>query len=525
MKKSKIYALAAAEWQAVREHPYIAVFLLCAVLTFTGYNYSVLEISHIELLFLILALLAAAAVAMIYFLLRHKNIPALREKAALLLVFAEGFVFRFMYVLETPITLRQNDVHNFGGTSGHAAYIEYIYKNFSLPKGDPTATWQFYHPPVHHIISAAWMRVLTFLGVPYKSACENIQALTLFYSCCCLILTYKILRYFGLKGKPIVCALSIVAFHPSMVIMSGSINNDILSITFAIAALYKALLWYREPNMNNTLETALLIGLGMSTKLSAALVAPAIAVIFLCGMYKYRSDIINILGRLVIFAFVCFPLGLWWSIKCFVQYRMPFGYVPDLGGSKSFQYVGNIPTAKRLFDFSLFQFENVFEQWGGSASNSYYEYNPTIAFLKNSLFGEHMSSKPFSGIKYAAPQTLFYVALLLAVISFVSLIAVQFIKGKNRMPHLALLVAHATYMISYYRFCFSFPYTCTMNFRYIIPTMVIGAVFMGIMLQKAKNAPKRNAAAQYCNALTYTTAAIYCIFSWLTYCFLFAAQM
>lgn len=521
MKKSKIYSLAAAEWQAVRDHPYIAVFLLCAILTFTGYDYAVLGISHIKLLFLILTLLAAAAVALIYFLLRHKNIPALREKTALLLVFAEGFIFRFVYTLETPITLRQNDVHTFGGDNGHAAYIEYIYQSFSLPKGDPTATWQFYHPPVHHIISAAWMRLLTFLGMPYGSACESIQALTLFYSCCCLILTYKILRYFGLKGKPMVCALSIVAFHPSMVIMSGSINNDILSITFAIAALYTALLWYRKPSMRNTLKIALLIGLGMSTKLSAALVAPAVAVIFLCGMYKYRSDIINILGRLVIFAFVCFPLGLWWSIKCFVQYRMPFGYVPSLQ-EDSFQYIGNIPVIKRFFDFSLFQFHNVFEQWGG---NGYYEYNPTIAFLKNSLFGEHMTKGAFNGIKYAAPQTLFYTALFLAVISFVSLIAMQFIKGKDRIPRLALLIAHATYMISYYRFCIQFPFTCTMNFRYIIPTMVIGAVSLGLILQKAKNAPKQNAAIQCCTTTTYTITVIYCIFSWLTYYFLFAALM
>lgn len=517
MKKSNIYSIA----QAVKNHPYIIVFLLCAVLSFTGYSY----LAQIELLFLILSLLAAAAAILIYFLLKNKNIPALREKAALMLVFAEGFIFRFVYVIETPITLRQNDVHVFGGDDGHAAYIEYIYNHFSLPKGDPTATWQFYHPPVHHIISAAWMRVLTFFGMPYQSACESIQALTLFYSCCCIILTYKILRYFGLKGKPMICALSIAAFHPSMVIMAGSINNDILSITFALAALYTALLWYRKPSMWGTLKIALLIGFGMSTKLSAALAAPAVAVIFLCGMYKYRSDIINILGRLVVFALVCFPLGLWWSVKCFAQYKMPFGYVPDLGGSQSFQYVGNIPTAKRLFDFSLFQFKSVFEQWGDLAGNDYCEYNPTIAFLKNSLFGEHMSGKPFDGIKYTAPQVLFYTALFLAVVSFVSLIVMQFIKGKDRLPRLALLVAHATYMISYYRFCFSFPYTCTMNFRYILPTMVIGAVSLGIMLQKAKSVSRQNFIIRYCQSLTYILSAMFCVSSWVTYYFLFAAQM
>ncbi len=524
MKKSNIYSIAQAVWHAVKKHPYITVFLLCAALSFTGYDCVDIYVAHNEMLLLSLAAFAAAIIAIMYIVLRHKNIPALREKAALMLVFAEGFIFRFVYVIETPITLRQNDVHIFGGDDGHAAYIEYIYNHFSLPKGDPTATWQFYHPPVHHILSAAWKRLLTFLGMPYVSACESIQALTLFYSCCCLILAYKILRYFGIKGKPIVCALAIVAFHPSMVIMSGSINNDILSITFALAALYTALLWYRKPTMLNTLKIALLIGLGMSTKLSAALVAPAVAVIFLFGIYKYRSDIINILGRLVVFALVCFPLGLWWSVKCFVQYKVPFGYVPDLGGS-SFQYVGNIPTAKRLFDFSLFQFKSVFEQWGGSESGSYYEYNPTIAFLKNSLFGEHMSEVPFGGMRYTAPQVLFYTALFLAVISFVSLVAVQFIKGENRLPRLALLVAHATYMISYYRFCFSYPYTCTMNFRYILPTMVIGAVSLGLALQQLKSISKQGFLVRYCRSLSYIAVAVFCASSWVTYYFLFAMWM
>lgn len=491
-------------------HPYLTVFSLCMMLTVTGYDYRGIGISP-EYFLVIPSLIigAATAVAVIHF----KNH---REKILALAIAAEGFILRAAYVLESTVSQRQNDVHSFGGSNGHAAYIEYIYNNLSIPDVDPTTVWQFYHPPLHHIIAAAWMRLLTLFGMPYGLACESIQALTLFYSCCCIIIVYKILRYFKLRGAALLLPFAITAFHPSMILLSGSINNDILSITLALAALYAALVWYEKPTLWGIIKIALLIGLGMSAKLSAALIAPAVAVIFLAGLIRYRKQAEKMLGEFIIFALICFPLGLWWSVRCFVKYRMPFGFVPDLTHD-SYQYIGSIPTSKRLFDFGAHQFENVFEQW--SASTSYLEYNPTVGFLKNSLFGERINEKPFTGFLIYYPVILFWIALILALLSFAAMAAMQFIKGERRLPRAALLIAHATYMISYYKFCFDFPYTCTMNFRYIVPTMFIGAAFIGMALQALQRyrSNKKSAAALCCTYYITALTVIFCAAVWLTY--------
>lgn len=488
-------------------HPYITAFSLCLMLTLTGCDYRGIGIiPDYYLIIPSLVIVAAAVAALIHF----KNH---REKIIALAIAAEGFVIRAAYVLESTVSQRQNDVHKFGGTNGHAAYIEYIYEHLSIPDVDPTTVWQFYHPPLHHIIAAAWMRLLTFFGMPYDMACESIQALTLFYSCCCIIIAYRILRYFKLRGAALLLPFAITTFHPSMILLSGSINNDILSITLALAALYAALVWYENPTFKGIIKIALLIGAGMSAKLSAALIAPSVAVVFLAGLIKYRKQAEKMLGEFIIFALICFPLGLWWSVRCFVKYRMPFGFVPDLT-SDSYQYIGNIPTAKRLFDFGAHQFENVFEQW--SANTTYLEYNPTVGFLKNSLFGEHINEQTFNGLLICYPVILFWTAMILALLGFAVMIAMQFKKSGHALPKAALLIAHATYMISYYKFCFDFPYTCTMNFRYIVPTMFIGATFIGMALQALRK-HKKNGAALCC---TYSLAAltvIFCAAVWLTY--------
>lgn len=83
------------------------------------------------------------------------------------------------------------------------------------------------------------------LGIDYYAAGENVQILTLFYSSICMVISYKIFRQLGLKGRGLVCAVAIVAFCPTFYIMAGSVNNDILSIAFMLAAVLNTLYWYK----------------------------------------------------------------------------------------------------------------------------------------------------------------------------------------------------------------------------------------------------------------------------------------
>ena len=98
---------------------------------------------------------------------------------------------------------------------------------------------QNYHPPLHYLISAAWLKVQTLLAGSefYACAVENIQILTLFYSSAAMLVSRSLFRLLGLKGRGLVAAMAVVAFHPSFIILSGSVNNDMLSVLFSLLSV------------------------------------------------------------------------------------------------------------------------------------------------------------------------------------------------------------------------------------------------------------------------------------------------
>ena len=172
------------------------------------------------------------------------------------LLIAAGFVLRLGYTLYTGAQQRQHDVEQFGGGVGHAGYIEYLYEHFSLPPGDPTATWQFYHPPLHHWLAACCMRLITACGGSYQRAVESIQYLTLLYSGFCMLLCRRLFELLGLRGRGAVAAMGVVCFYPAFILLAGSVNNDILSVTLMLAALVTALQWWQEPTLPRILAVA-----------------------------------------------------------------------------------------------------------------------------------------------------------------------------------------------------------------------------------------------------------------------------
>ena len=70
-----------------------------------------------------------------------------------------GILLRTMYIIYTPITERQHDVDYFN-YEGHLSYINTIYETGKLPE---TNEWQYYHPPLHHFLSAVWLKTTEVL--------------------------------------------------------------------------------------------------------------------------------------------------------------------------------------------------------------------------------------------------------------------------------------------------------------------------------------------------------------------------
>lgn len=429
-------------------------------------------------------------------------------RTALLLI-AAGFCMRLAYVIATPYYIRQHDVGRFDGDDGHAAYITYLYEHMHLPDFDVREVWQFYHPPLHHSIAALWMRLLTGCGISFEHAGESVQLLTLSYSCLTLVLFWQILRHFQLKGLAMAVPLAVMAFHPTFIILAGSVNNDMLCITLMLASVLLTLRWFREPKLSTILKLALTIGLGMMAKLSAWMAAPAAAAAFLVILYRNRKAPLPYLKQFVLFGIVCVPLGLWWGIRNLLRWGVPIAYVPMLSDNSS-QFVGNIPFWRRLFDFSAQQWTYVydcFKMYG----QSYDEFNPLMGLLKTAMFDELINPEYYPAIA-GFGELLFFSQILLCLLAAAAMTAVcrkhtELIGGMEKVQ---LCMTFGITLISYYSFCLAFAHVCTQNIRYATPLIFISCLFLGLWMQQLpEKSPLRKV---ICGAAVLFAAASYIVY-------------
>lgn len=451
-----------------------------------------------------------------FFVLAYLSLSdLLNNKNFILILFAMGFLLRLAYVIYTDVRTRQHDVGVFDGETGHAGYIMYFYKNHALPDFDVRERWQYYHPPLHHILEAIWLTIqIKLFGFNPNNAYENVQILSLFYSSICMILSYKIFKHLGLKSNSMVVACAIVAFCPTFIILAGSFNNDILSITFALGAILNTICWYKKHTLTRIIAIALCVGLGMMTKLSVWMVAPAIGFVFIFVFFKEIKKFEKFIFQYLIFIIICAPLGLWWSIRNLVKFDVPLTYVPNLG-TESDQYIGNLSFVYRVFHFDWSQVADVGQQFT-RFDGKYNEFNPLISLIKTSLFDELIISRYYPAIS-GFNAVLFWSAVLVASIGFVCMV-INFIKRKDNTLDISqkifVLLIFSVMIISYFSFCKEFPFVCTQNIRYATPLIVVGAYFVGLSVQYLN---KNTKTTEIFKNSIYTITTVYCISAFLVY--------
>ncbi len=455
--------------------------------------------------------LAAIAGTFIFLGIKDK----LTAKHIIVMLFAAAFLLRIALIVSLPMNSHQHDFGSSLKGTGHIGYIEYLYEHHHLFDGDPTTVYQFYHPPFHHILAATWLTVQTFLGIPYSNACENIQLLTMFYSMIAMVIGYKIFRQLNLHDKGLIFATAILVFSPTFILMGTDMNNDMLSVTFLLGAMLNMLKWLKNKRFRDIIGIALCIGLGMFTKLSVWMIAPAIGLLFIYIFFEDIKNFKKYLLQYLTFGVICIPIGLFWSVRNLIKFDVPLTYVPLLS-KNSAQYIGNIPTMQRLFDFRLFQFENVgdqFTMYGGK----YNEYNPLIALFKTSLFDEGYTAKNYPHIA-GFNTILFWAAVILGVAGFVSMVYFMIKKNKELalFPKILIGITYIVLLGSYYVFCFDFPHVCTENIRYASPLVLFGAYFVGLAIQNLHCKDNRRVPIAVGNILC-TATVVFCATSTILY--------
>ena len=461
----------------------------------------------------IIALIAAAA-AVMFIRFNYK----ISDTLIIAVLIALGIAIRFVYVLYTGVVDRQHDVGDFTANIGHAGYIKYWYENgLKLPDFDVRNYWQYYHPPFHHMTMAVLLKLLTMLGVSFNKASEAIQILPMLYSSLTMIVSYKIFRMVKLKGNPLIAAMAIICFHPTFIIFGGSFNNDMLLMLFMMSAIMWGLRWYREPTFGNIIPLAFCIGLGMMTKLSGWMVAPAVAFVFLVILIRNIKKPLKYIGQYALFGVICVPLGVWWQVRNLILYHVPLTYVPDLG-TNSVMYSGNMPLTERLFSLGNGQLDYIY----GSITlvgAPFNEYNPTLALFKTAMFDECANSindTHFPQIHVTGP-ILFWISVVLFLICFGCFVVSMIRKSENinGVERVYFTLVFGVILVSYYMFCIAYPLSCSFNIRFCMPLIPLCAMGLAMVLQRSESSQK--AISTWLRNGMYALSASFCCMSYVVY--------
>lgn len=421
------------------------------------------------------------------------------------LFLSAGSFLKAYYVFYTPVWCRQHDVVDFGTKKGQAAYMEYILSHKALPDFDPRSVWGFFQPPLHHALCAVWMWINIRLKISEDRIHKNVQILPLVYMCLLVFFVYLICKELNMKKSGTAASMLLVSFHPIFIIMSGSINNDALSVMLSVVAIYVAILWYRNPSVAFCALLAAVIGLAMASKLSAALIAPPIGVMMIVKIVsdtdrlREKKKNVSWLLRLLLFSVIAAPLGLWWQIRNLILFSMPPFYIPEVGEPiEKTGFISRILDVRTASPF-LYMKSNGFE---------YDEYNLILTCIKTALFGEGDYAN-VSPILTFAGWLLFVTAVAAAAAAVASLVYICAVKeaGPDKGIKLMLLLLVISLMGGYTIFALKNLHLSAGDLRYSAPLVAVASVFAGLCHDRLTTVKKKLTA----NAL-------------MTVCALFAAS-
>ena len=401
-----------------------------------------------------------------------------KESVIFAIIMISSLLLRFFYICYTSVYDMQHDVGTPYERDGHLGYIAYLMSTHHLPDFDVREAFQFWHPPVHHAVSALFLSVVWKLIPVWQGNYEALQLLPFVYVTICIWLVWKLLKLWDYNGKSAIFPFFLIAFNPTFIIMSGSVNNDPLCYMFMFLAMYFAVLWYRMPSYHLIMACALSIGFGMSTKGTAAIIAFPVGFLFLMRLIKEKK---KVLWQLALFAVLVFPLGLWWYIRNYLLYGVPVNYI-YYTGADTIGYLGYMPAWKRMLDFDIhhFSFENIYLQFEGR----YTDTNPIIGLLKTTVFGQWRYN--YNLYIKALAYVLFFIWVALVV---VSLCAVwSFVKKRKEYlaESISIVILFAVQFASYYHFCITYPFVWTMDIRYAVPILLCQCLFAAEYIREKK---------------------------------------
>lgn len=407
-------------------------------------------------------------------------------------VMGAGFLLRLIYVSFSTIYDRQYDIGRIdlaAGhpiTGGHLAYIQYLYENWHLPDFDPTTVYQFNHPPLHHFISALWLKFASFFIKDTALLEESLQIVPFVCSLLILAVLLGILRRLSMTEGTRCFLMLLFSFHPALILFAGSVNNDCMSLLFTLLCVHSVLVWADRPCLHTILYAALSVSLGMLTKQNVAEMAFPMGLVM--GYVFVKKGILGGLsGKLarqfMLFGAVSIPLGMSFYVRNKILYHMPLVWVYTLP-EDSWQYTGNVPLYHRFLWPDMTEFADNLRHFKIGCG-----YNVWMQIIRTSVLGEWDMANVGRSVKGLA-VLLMLAGAILAAAALIALLEVFVLHPKkycvSTTVRLLFLSAYLVNLIFYLLFVYRYPQECSMHFRYITIELLFPAVALGLVRQQTE---------------------------------------
>ena len=401
-----------------------------------------------------------------------------------------GILFRTIYIVENPIRKNQYDCKIWSlydlndyeqvyemnedniGKAGHMYYIFTIYNTWSLPD---SAGGQYYHPPLHHFISAVWLKVMDIFPLNAMQKIESLQVLSLIYSIIMLLFCYKIIEKTKIKEMGKIVSLILINFFPIFIYMAGFVNNDMLITMLTVMSLYYIIKWNENSNIFNTMKLTIVFALGMMTKTSIMVMILPLAVIVLRKMIieiknKDKKIIKSIIIQAIIFVILVGIASVWFPIRQWVKYGFePFSiqkpYDHFFSGDASFVERWGFFSKDIIKNRLEVEDKNIFACVINSSLYCLYNFESAIAYMLKEI------------------------TVMFAIISLIITLKVfiEKIIKKEFDVVFTLIITFFSWIIGFILFNISLPYSCTMNSRYIAILFLISNIILGYSVSERKN--------------------------------------
>ncbi len=412
----------------------------------------------------------------------------LSYKGLVSVILLAGLMMRIGFVLYKPTYTAYHDLGEITtvGYYGHASYVLKIFETGALPLEN---AGQYYHPPFFHILAACAMKVtgkvLSITDEVYLF--ESAKIISCAATCFTLLTARKILKELALGKTATVIALSVCAFLPIHYMLGGWVNNDALVTFFMTWIILYTIRWYRNPTYGNIIALALGFGFGIFTKISCALFAAFTGIFMLVRLVRAVKEggWKQLVCQFFVFACIAMPIGLYYPIRNYVMFGQGLNFVLQPGENV---YCGDHGFAER---FLLFPIGRLLSP---VYLNPFEEYNLNFYLIKSAVVGEfeyhHVEEWP---------AAVLIVCNLILVVQALYAAAAVCVRGwkegafktsvKAQLLFLGLPGLWLWIYLNHLILNVRLPYGCTMDFRYIVPTALLGVIYLGLYLETCQDKP------------------------------------